>query len=70
MPMVFKKVTLVGTSTESFERAVDDALGRAQATLENIHWMEVESMGVEVASVEQPEYQAEVEVAFQVEEDV
>lgn len=70
MPMVFKKVTLVGTSTESFEQAVDDALGRARATLENIHWMEVESMGVEVASVDQPEYQAEVKVAFQVEEEV
>ena len=66
--MVFKKVTLIGTSTESFDDATDDAIERAQATLENIYWVEVEKLGVELASVENREYQAEVEVAFQVEE--
>lgn len=65
--MVFKKVTLIGTSTEGFDEATDDALHRAQETLENVKWIEVEELGVEVASVEQPLYQAEVKVAFQVE---
>jgi len=66
--MVFKKVTLIGSSTESFEEAIDDAMDRATDTLDNIHWMEVENMGVEVASVDEPTYQAEVEVAFQLED--
>jgi len=66
--MVFKKVTLVGTSTESFDAAVDDALDRAEATLENVYWAEVEEFGVEVASVSDREYQAEVKVAFELEE--
>jgi flavin-binding protein dodecin len=66
--MVFKKVTLIGTSTESFEDAVDSAVDRAEATLENVCWVEVEEMGVEIASVENREYQAEVEVAFRVED--
>lgn len=66
--MVFKKVTLIGTSEESFDHAVDDALARAERTLENIKWMEVEHLGVEVASVEGRQYQAEVEVAFELEE--
>jgi len=66
--MVFKKVTLIGSSTESFEEAVDDAMDRATDTLDNVHWMEVESMGVEVASVDEPQYQAEVEVAFELED--
>jgi hypothetical protein len=66
--MVFKKVTLIGQSSESFDAAVDDAVDRATETLDNVHWVEVESMGVEVASVEGHEYQAEVEVAFELEE--
>ena len=65
--MVHKKVTLIGKSTDSFEGAVDDAIERAEATLENVHWIEVEELGVELATVEDREYQAEVEVAFQLE---
>jgi len=66
--MVFKKITLIGTSTESFDDAADNALDRAEATLDNVHWAEVDELGVEVASAEDREYQAEVTVAFQLEE--
>lgn len=65
--MVFKKIDLIGTSGESFEDAVDDAIERAETTLENVHWVEVDNLGVEVASVEDREYQAEVEIAFELE---
>ncbi|PSP93995.1 dodecin [Halobacteriales archaeon QS_1_68_44] len=65
--MVFKKITLIGTSDESFDAAVDDAVDRADATLDNVYWVEVEEMGVELASVEGREYQAEIEVAFELE---
>jgi flavin-binding protein dodecin len=63
--MVFKKVTLIGRSEESFDDATDDAIDRAEATLDNVHWIEVDELGVEVASVEDREYQAEVTVAFE-----
>ncbi|MFC7007894.1 dodecin [Halalkalicoccus salilacus] len=66
--MVFKKVTLIGTSTESFDDAADAAIERAQNTLENVYWAEVENFGVELKDVDQPEYQATLEVAFEVEE--
>ena len=66
--MVFKKITLIGTSPESFDAAVDDAVDRAEATLEHVHWVEVDELGVEVASVDDREYQAEVEVAFELED--
>lgn len=66
--MVMKKVTLMGTSTASFDNAVDDAIDRAQETLENVYWVEVEEMGVELATVEDREYQAEIEVAFKLED--
>ncbi|MCU4717961.1 dodecin [Halapricum hydrolyticum] len=65
--MVFKKIKLIGTSTESFEDAVDDAIERAEATLENIQWVEVEELGVEIATAEDREYQAEAVVAFELE---
>ena len=65
--MVFKKITLIGTSDESFDAAVDDAIDRADDTLDNVCWVEVDEMGVELDSVEDREYQAEVEVAFELE---
>ncbi|AFK20375.1 dodecin domain-containing protein [Haloferax mediterranei ATCC 33500] len=65
--MVFKKITLIGRSNESFDAAVDDAIDRAEETLAGVHWVEVEELGVEVASVETREYQAEVIVAFELE---
>ncbi|SIR84721.1 dodecin [Natronorubrum thiooxidans] len=66
--MVFKKITLIGTSPDSFDAAADDAIDRAEATLENVHWIEVDELGVEVASADDREYQAEVTVAFKLEE--
>ena len=65
---VFKKITLIGTSPDSFDAAADDAIDRAEETLQNVHWIEVDELGVEVASVDNREYQAEVTVAFELEE--
>jgi len=65
--MVYKKITLIGTSDESFDAAVDDAVDRAENTLDNLYWVEIEEMGVELASVDGRQYQAEVEVAFELE---
>lgn len=66
--MVYKKITLIGRSDEGFEQAVDDAADRAEETLDNVSWLEVEELGVEIASVEGREYQAEVVAAFALEE--
>jgi flavin-binding protein dodecin len=64
--MVFKKITLIGTSEESFDAAADEAIDRAEDTLENVYWAEVEEFGVEIKDAGR-EYQAEVEVAFELE---
>ncbi|TYL37154.1 dodecin [Natronococcus pandeyae] len=66
--MVFKKITLIGTSTESFDAAADDAIDRAEDTLQNVYWVEVDELGVEIASVDDRQYQAEVTVAFELED--
>ena len=65
--MVFKKITLIGTSDESFDAAADDALDRAENTLDNIYWAEVAEFGVEMDAADNREYQAELEVAFELE---
>ncbi len=64
--MVFKKITLIGSSPDGFTQAVDNAIDRAEETVENIHWVEVEEYGVEVATAPDREYQAEVTVAFRI----
>ncbi len=66
--MVFKKITLIGTSSESFDDATDDAIDRAEDTLDNVYWAEVKEFGVEVKNAPEREYQAEVEVAFELED--
>ena len=63
--MVYKKITLIGTSSESFNAAVDDAVDRAEDTLNNVKWANAENLGVEIANADDREYQAEVEVAFE-----
>jgi flavin-binding protein dodecin len=65
--MVYKKITLIGRSPDSFDAAADDAIDRAVDTLDNVHWVEVEELGVELANAEDREYQAEVTVAFELE---
>lgn len=65
--MVYKKVNLTGTSTESWEDAAMQAVERAETTLENVKWVEVQNKGIEIASVDEPEFQTEVEIAFEVE---
>ena len=58
----------MGTSGESFEAATEDAIDRAEETLENLAWVEVVEQGVELATAEDREYQVEVEVAIELEE--
>lgn len=65
--MVYKKITMVGTSSDGFEAAVDDAIDRAEDTLNNVKWATTENLGVELAEADGREYQAEVEIAFELE---
>ncbi len=41
MDHVYKKIELVGTSPESIEKAVENALARAASSLRNLRWFEV-----------------------------
>ena len=38
---IYKKIELVGSSPESFDAAVKNALARASTTIRNMRWFEV-----------------------------
>jgi flavin-binding protein dodecin len=68
--MVFKKITLIGRSNESFEHATTDAIDRAEETIEHLKWATVTDQSVELATASGREFQVEIEVAFELQEGV
>lgn len=60
---VFKGVTIAGTSNESFSKAIEVAIDRANQTIRELRWFEVrEQRGAIRAG--QIEYQVTLEVFF------
>lgn len=65
--MAYEKATIIGTSTESFTAAADDAIDLAESRYGDVKWAETTPRGVEVASTPDREYQVEAVVAYSVE---
>ena len=61
---VFKKITVVGCSSESYEKAVELALGKAGESLRGLAWFEIKEHRGGLGSDGKIEWQATVEVAF------
>jgi dodecin len=60
---VFKGVTIVGTSNESFSKAIEVAITRAQQTIRELRWFEIREQRGAVRDG-QIEYQVSLEVFF------
>ena len=62
---VFKKITVTGCSTDSYEKAIAAAVGKASESLRNLSWFEVKELrgGIRDGDLE---YQATIEVAFKI----
>ena len=62
---VFKKISVTGCSTESYEAAIASAVERASASLRNLAWFEVKELrgGIRDGDLE---WQASIEVAFKI----
>ena len=69
MSKTFKMVTLVGTSDQSYEDAIGNAVKDASASLRNIGWFEVVEMRGRVENGNVAEYQIKVQVGFKVDTD-
>ena len=61
---VYKLVEIVGTSEESFARAVATGVERAAETLRNVDWFEVTELRGRVANGKVSQYQVKLKVGF------
>lgn len=67
MSSTYKMVTLIGTSPESYEAAIDNALADASASLRNLSWFEVVEMRGRIQEGRALEFQIKLQVGFKVE---
>lgn len=64
---VYKVITLVGTSTESWERAAAAAVERASQTLRDLRVAEVKQLDMQLEEGKVVAYRAKVTVSFKYE---
>ncbi len=67
---VYKFIELVGTSTESWEKAVAAAVAAAAKTVRDLRIAEVSELDVQLDDGKIVNYRAKVKLSFRVERDV
>ena len=65
---IYKKVELVGSSKDSIETAVDNALAKASESIRNIRWLEVGEIRGHVVDGKVDHWQVGVKIGFTLEE--
>jgi flavin-binding protein dodecin len=65
---VYKKLELVGSSPQSIEAAVENALGRARKTIRNMRWFELTETRGHVVDGKVDHWQVTVKVGFTLDE--
>ena len=61
---VYKKIELVGSSTQSIEDAITNALQRAGQTVREMQWFEVGEIRGYIGDANKPEYQVTLKIGF------
>jgi len=61
---VYKKIDLVGSSTESVEGAISNAVEKASKTVNNLNWFEVTQVRGHIENGKVAHYQVELKVGF------
>lgn len=67
MSEVYKSIELVGTSEESFDTAVRNAVTRAGETVRELRWLEVLDQRAYIKGGDVREYQSKVRIWFSLE---
>ena len=65
---VYKMVEIVGTSNESFAKAVATGVERASKNLRNLDWFEVTEMRGRIDGGRVSQYQVKIKVGFRLED--
>lgn len=61
---VYKIVNLVGSSKDSIETAIGNAIGRADNTIDNLDWFEVVDTRGHIENGKVAHYQVTVKIGF------
>jgi hypothetical protein len=64
---IYKLVEIVGTSDESFAKAVSAGVERASETLRNLDWFEVTELRGAITKGKVSQYQVKMKVGFRLE---
>ena len=64
MNHIYKKLELVGTSETSVEDAINNALSRANQTIQNMGWFEVTETRGDIVDGKVGHYQVTIKVGF------
>ncbi len=64
---VYKKVELVGSSADSIEGAIENAIQLAGKSLKNLDWFEVIDTRGQIKDGKVAHYQVEIKVGFRIE---
>jgi dodecin len=65
---VYKKVELIGSSTNSVTEAIDTAIARASKTMRHLEWFEVEQIRGHIENGEVAHYQVVMKVGFRIDD--
>jgi dodecin len=65
---IYKKIELVGSSSDGFEDAVKNALARADKTLRNMRWFEVAETRGYIDDGKVAHWQVTLKIGFTLEE--
>jgi hypothetical protein len=61
---VYKKIEIVGSSSESVTAAIEQAVARASRTLHNLDWFEVSEVRGRIQDGKIADYQVTLKVGF------
>lgn len=64
---VYKVITLVGTSTDSWEKAANAAIAKASESLRDLRIAEIEDLDMQIENGKVKAYRAKVKVSFKYE---
>jgi len=62
----YKKIEIIGTSGESFAKAVESGVAKAGETLRHLDWFEVTELRGRIADGKVAEYQVSLKVGLRV----
>ncbi len=63
---VFKKISVTGCSSVSYEKAIENAVEKASESLRGLAWFEVNEFRGGLGSDGEIEWQATIDVAFKI----